>query len=63
MENNNDIEWGESMGLSKRDYFAGQALAAVPQAGKWPEMDAYDIAKAAYDIADAMFAASQEPRT
>ncbi len=52
-------------GMSLRDYFAGQALVGIcansytPWAPDAADIADSDLAKAAYDLADAMLAASQ----
>lgn len=44
-------------GMSLRDWFAGQALIALPHIGCGADLDSHDTATAAYQIADAMLAA------
>lgn len=44
-------------GMTLRDYFAGQALIALPNIGCGADLDIEDMALAAYQIADAMLAA------
>lgn len=46
-------------GMTLRDYFAGQALIALPHLGCGADLDHYDTATAAYQIADAMLAARE----
>ncbi len=41
-------------GMTLRDYFAGQALIALPNIGCGAELDITDTAIAAYQIADKM---------
>lgn len=41
-------------GMSLRDWFAGQALIMLPNHGCGADLDTYDTAVAAYQIADAM---------
>jgi hypothetical protein len=43
-------------GMSLRDWFAGQALATLQ-----PHWDAKPLAKAAYEVADAMLAERERP--
>jgi hypothetical protein len=47
-------------GMSLRDWFAGQALAAIPHIGCGCDLKNEEFAKAAYQIADAMLAARKE---
>ena len=44
-------------GMSLRDWFAGQALAAIPHVGCGSDLTLKEIAGEAYNIADAMIAA------
>lgn len=46
-------------GMSLRDWFAGQALTWLPHVGCGPDLDNYDTARAAYQLADAMLSARQ----
>ena len=46
-------------GMSIRDYFAGQALIALPHRGCGADLDHYDTATAAYQMADAMLKARE----
>lgn len=52
----NQVFWSNS-GLSVRDYFAGQALASLAAVVPMPREK---VAKAAYEIADAMLKARDE---
>jgi hypothetical protein len=49
---------GSENGMTLRDYFAGQALAAMP-AGYMVEQPDHVIARFAYSLADAMLAAQE----
>jgi len=44
-------------GMTLRDWFAGQALIMLPNMGCGADLDTFDTAAAAYQIADAMLAA------
>lgn len=46
-------------GMTLRDYFAGQALIALPHRGCGADLDHYDTATAAYQMADAMLKARE----
>lgn len=46
-------------GMTLRDYFAGQALIALPHRGCGADVDYDDTATAAYQIADAMLKARE----
>ena len=46
-------------GMTLRDYFAGQALVALPHRGCGADLDHYDTAIAAYQMADAMLKARE----
>jgi hypothetical protein len=46
-------------GMSLRDYFAGQALIALPHRGCGADLDHHDTAIAAYQMADAMLKARE----
>ncbi len=46
-------------GMTLRDWFAGQALIALPHIGCGVDLDQNDTALAAYQIADAMMAARE----
>ena len=48
---------GHQDGMSLRDWFAGQALIAIPHMGNGMDLDANDVARACYQYADAMLAA------
>lgn len=53
-------EYGRE-GMTLRDYFAGEALAALIQTSTPRQLDATKrLAEAAYIVADAMLAARQE---
>jgi hypothetical protein len=52
--------YGSSAGMTLRDWFAGQALAAIPHIGCGCDLKNEEFAKAAYQIADAMLAARKE---
>jgi hypothetical protein len=43
-----------------RDWFAGQALTAIPHIGCGADLDVFDFARAAYQFADALLAARNE---
>lgn len=45
-----------AVGMTLRDYFAGQALIMLPHMGCGADLDSHDVAAAAYQIADAMLA-------
>ena len=45
-----------SLGMSLRDYFAGQALAGLCARQDWDDGEEYVLAIWAYDLADAMLA-------
>lgn len=47
-------------GMSLRDWFAGQALSAIPHVGCGSDLDVHEFARAAYQFADAMLATRQE---
>jgi hypothetical protein len=51
--------YGDFGGMTLRDWFAGQALIALPHRGCGADLDYYDTAQAAYQIADAMIAARE----
>lgn len=51
----NAAEPGQSGGMSLRDYFAGQALAGLAR-GVGLDLERHDLARRAYNIADAMLA-------
>ena len=44
-------------GLSLRDWFAGQALIAIPHVGCGSDLNSEEMAEAAYFVADAMLKA------
>jgi hypothetical protein len=48
-------------GMTLRDYFAGQALVALPNIGCGADLDVADTALAAYQIADAMLEVRSKP--
>lgn len=48
------------LGMTLRDWFAGQALAALPHIGCGADLNAQEIALASYQLADAMLAARQK---
>ncbi len=52
-------EYHGADGMTLRDYFAGQALIALPNIGCGADLDIEDTALAAYQIADAMLAARE----
>lgn len=47
----------DGVGMSLRDWFAGQALVALPHTGCGGDLHIEDAAKAAYQMADAMLKA------
>lgn len=51
---------GSVAGMTLRDWFAGQALIAVPHIGCGGRLSVMDIGLAAYQIADGMLAARKE---
>jgi hypothetical protein len=53
---NGDVEYGKP-GMTLRDWFAGQALIAIPHIGCGSDLNALEIAKDAYVFADAMLKA------
>jgi hypothetical protein len=42
--------------MTLRDWFAGKALVALPHIGCGCDLENYELAQAAYQIADAMLA-------
>lgn len=54
---NNQLTTG---GMSLRDYFAAAALPMIPHVGCGGDLDSNELARAAYQIADAMLAARKE---
>ncbi len=52
-----DTEETSFRGMTLRDWFAGQALMAIPHIGCGSDLDSNEIACAAYQIADAMLEA------
>lgn len=50
-------EQGGDIGMTLRDYFAGQALAGATSNPLWDSTDWEDIATLSYDAADAMLGA------
>ena len=53
---NGQVEFG-TRGMSLRDWFAGQALIAIPHIGCGSDLEPEQIAHDAYKIADAMLKA------
>ena len=49
-------------GMTLRDWFAGQALAALPHIGCGSDLRFAELAADAYGLADAMIAARKEPQ-
>jgi hypothetical protein len=47
----------QDAGMTLRDWFAGQALVALPHIGCGGDLNTEDAAMAAYEIADAMLRA------
>jgi len=59
--NDGRIQLGDDyQGMTLRDWFAGQALIALPNIGCGADLDITDTALAAYQIADAMLLARKE---
>ena len=48
-------EWG----MTLRDWFAGQALVAIPHIGCGADLETRELAEAAYQVADAMIEARE----
>lgn len=51
---------GHGMGMTLRDWFAGQALAGINSNPAWEENGWSDLARASYDAADAMLSARRD---
>ena len=49
----------DHLGMSLRDWFAGQALIALPHIGCGCDLNSEDLAYSAYQLADAMLAAKE----
>lgn len=56
----NEANMNQTMGMTLRDWFAGQALGALAS-DIWNEEDAKKLPTAAYLIADAMLKAREAP--
>lgn len=56
----NTANMNGTMGMTLRDYFAGQALGGINANVSWDENGWMDRAKAAYSAADAMLASREE---
>lgn len=53
-------EAGAAPGMTLRDWFAGQAVVAIPHIECGSDLDNDELAEAAYRIADKMLAAREE---
>lgn len=51
-----------STGMTLREHFAAQALAAIDMIDRYGYFDPVSIAKSCYQIADAMIAESEKPQ-
>jgi hypothetical protein len=49
--------YGQTDGMTLRDWFAGQALVALPNVGCGADLSQEELGVAAYQVADAMLAA------